>query len=177
MKRIVIAACAFVLLACTNSPPAKPVPDTTEGGPLIARFTAVIWPSIVDNRGHGQGDPQSANPRKVKFWSVVDPGADANLQDEAKALGTTTAPDGAILTGPGDSIKLVNASVTSHDGSLASVAACYTYTSKTNADLASKGPGSPMASEVTFTLHKTDDWLVQSISNDHVVPSCQSNKA
>lgn len=49
----------------------------------------------------------------------------------------------------------------------ATLVVCYTYT------VGEKRPR-PAASEVTIGLHKTDDWYLKTMTNDHTVRDCRT---
>ncbi|MEZ0363408.1 hypothetical protein ACAG26_06845 [Mycobacterium sp. pUA109] len=72
-------------------------------------------------------------------------------------------------------LHLSRASVSALNGADATVIACYTFTSLRAA--APTDPGVPTTSEATFGLHKTDNWYLHDITDDHVVPGCQSDAA
>jgi hypothetical protein len=177
VKTIVAVALALIATACTPATPAKPSPstDVPQNPALIARFTNVIWPTIITYRYYGQGDPQNPpgpDSSMAKFQSVIDVGsATGSVKHNAQDL--PHDPNGRV-----QHYALENATISSLSATDADIVACYTY--DFTAYLPYPQPDPPpvrRASEVTFVLHKSDDWLVRDITNDHVVPSCSNSKA
>jgi hypothetical protein len=164
-------------LACgASSDRVEAKPDAPQDPALIARFTTVIWPTILNYRHYGQGDPQSPpgpDSEMAKFNSVVDSANQAGaVKIQAQGIGELLNTRG-VSTGETDHIALAAATISSLSAGDASVIACYTY----NFTARSEWPHTndhpvPGVSEVTFALHKGDDWLVRNISNDHAVPGC-----
>ncbi|MFL0278107.1 hypothetical protein [Mycobacterium sp. SMC-19] len=159
-----------------SSDPAEAKPDAPQDPALIARFTNVIWPTILNYRHYGQGDPQSPpgpGSDMAKFNSVVDVANQTGaVKIEAQGIGELLNTRG-VSTGETDHIALAVATISSLAAGDARVIACYTYdfTARSEWPHTNDHPV-PGASEVTFTLHKDDDWLVRKISNDHAVPGC-----
>jgi hypothetical protein len=175
---------AFVLLltACTPSTKARPeMPDSPHDSALTARFTNVIWPTILRYRYYGQGDPQSPpgpDSAMNRFNAVVDvSNQSGSVKFEAQKIGELV-DTGGVSTGETANIALANATISSLNGTDADVIACYTYSFTARSEYPHTNDHAvPGASEVTFTLHKTTDWLVRGISNDHPVPGCASSTA
>lgn len=183
MRLTAVPALIFAVVACSPPSEAIPAPSTQipQDPALISRFTDVIWPTILTYRNYGQGDPQSTGPNEYrdKFNSVIDgESSDAfAVKGEAHDIGEVLDASG-VAKGETDHLALASATVSELSGNDSKVVACYTY----NFTARSEWPHTndhavPGASEVTFTLHKRNDWLVREISNNHVVPACQSSKA
>ncbi|MUM17978.1 hypothetical protein FZI91_17805 [Mycobacterium sp. CBMA271] len=183
MKRAIIMLAALSA-ACTptTTTETKPVATTTaiSDPALTARFTNVLWPTIMDYRYYGQGDPQSPpgpDSDMAKFNNVIAPGVTVDIKHRAQDIGEILGPDGVEL-GQTDHLALANTTIPEINGADAKVIACYTYDFTARSDYPHTSDHAvPGASEVTFTLHKTNDWLVQEIGNNRTVPDCQSSKA
>ena len=173
---------AIALTACSSQNPTHA--DPTGGGSVadkegvITRFTNDIWPAVEGYRAPGQGSPNSK-----RFWSVLDStlpvdsyGGNVDSLDGIRDAAFHLGKVGDAITPQsfpdGNGLHLVRASVSSLNGADAAVVACYTFTSL-RMD-APTDPGTPTTSEATFGLHKTDNWYLRSITNDHVVPGCSS---
>jgi hypothetical protein len=181
----VIVSLMLLLTAC--GPTNKAEPETATLAPqdpaLIARFTQVIWPTILTYRFFGQGDPQTpptADSGLYKFKSVVDVTNPTwwDVKLGAEKIGQVLNAQGA-LAGETDQLALATATISSLSATDAHVIACYTYGFTARSEWPHANDHAvPGASEVTFSLHKGNgDWLVRGIFNDHVVPSCPSNRA
>jgi hypothetical protein len=181
----VIVSLMLLLTACGPTNKAKPETATLapQDPALIARFAGVIWPTILTYRFYGQGDPQTPpkpNSDRDKFNSVVDVSSQTgwDVRQGAEEIGEVLNAQG-ISAGETDHLALATATISSLSATDAQVIACYTY----NFTARSEWPHAndhavPGASEVTFALRKGNgDWLVGGIFNDHVVPSCPSNRA
>lgn len=174
MKKAIVSI-MLLLTACAATTKAKP--DAPQDPALMKRFVNVIWPTILNFRYYGQGDPQSPpgpGSGMAKFNSVVDvTGQTGNVKIAAQGIGEILDSQG-VSTGETDHMALAATTISSLTAGDATVIACYTY----NFTVRSEWPHAndhpvPGASEVTFTLHRGgDDWLVRNITNDHVVPSC-----
>ncbi|CPV57035.1 hypothetical protein [Mycobacteroides abscessus] len=183
MKRaIIVLAALSAACAPTTTTETKTVATTTaiSDPALTARFTKVLWPTIMDYRYYGQGDPQSPpgpNSDMAKFKAVLAPGATVDIKHRAQGIGEVLGPDGVEL-GETNNVNLANTSITELKGSDATVLACYTYDFTARSEYPHTNDHAvPGASEVTFTLRKTTDWLVSDIANNHTVPDCQPSKA
>ncbi|MFD6196701.1 hypothetical protein ACFWE3_08350 [Mycobacteriaceae bacterium NPDC060252] len=182
MKRAIVMLAAVSVACSPTATETKPVATTTaiSDPALIARFTKVLWPTIMDYRYYGQGDPQSPpgpGSDMAKFNAVLAPGAVVNIKHRAQGIGEVLGPDGVTLGETGN-VNLANASIAEVEGSDATVLACYTYDFTARSEYPHTNDHAvPGASEVTFTLRKTNDWLVSDIANNHTVPDCQSSKA
>lgn len=167
--RVLTTAFVFIpflaVLAC--SPPGEPVEveSTASRQQIIARFTNDIWPAVEGYRLYAQGSPESK-----RFWSVVEPGEASTVHAAGIDLGVVMGADNVPITFRVGPLRLAHTTVTSIDATDATVVACYTYTSVPHNHPAD--PGAAAASEATFALHKTDDWYLHSITDDHVVPGC-----
>jgi hypothetical protein len=181
----VIVSLVLLLTAC--GPTNKAEPETATLAPqdpaLIARFTQVIWPTILTYRFYGQGDPQTpskANSGRDKFNAVVDVNSQTawDVKVGAEKIGEVLNAQG-ISAGETDQLALATATISSLSAADARVIACYTYSFTARSEWPHTNDRAvPGASEVTFSLHKGNgDWLVRGIINDHVVPSCPSNRA
>lgn len=182
MKRAIVLL-ATVSVACTpTATETRPVATTTaiSDPALTARFTNVLWPTIMDNRYYGQGDPQSPpgpDSAMAKFKSVIAPGVAVDVKRRAQGIAEVLGPDGVAL-GETDNVNLATTTISQLDSSDAKVIACYTYNFTARSEYPHTNDHAvPRASEVTFTLRKATDWLVSDIANDHAVPDCQSSKA
>lgn len=168
---------AAALTAChtqTPTPPAGAEPTMQDTDGIVARFTRDIWPAVEGYRFVGG----QTSDRARKYNAVVEPSLDhdkvINLAKVKDANGVIVSSPVNHFGAPGDQgLHLASASLTAHDGSSASVVACYTYTAK----LDPSGETRPGASEATFILRKTDAWQVLDIIGDHPVPDCNSSKA
>ncbi|OHU80131.1 hypothetical protein [Mycobacteroides chelonae] len=182
MKRAIVVLAALAVACTPTATETKPVATTTaiSDPALSARFTKVLWPTIMDYRYYGQGDPQSPpgpDSDMAKFKAVLAPGATADVKHRAQGIGEVLGPDGVAL-GETNNVNLANTSITDLNGSDATVLACYTYDFTARSEYPHTNDHAvPGASEVTFTLHKGNDWLVSDIANNHTVPDCQSSKA
>lgn len=183
MKRaIIVLAALSAACAPTTTTETKPVATTTaiSDPALTTRFTKVLWPTIMDYRYYGQGDPQSPpgpGSDMAKFKAVIAPGVAGDIKHQAQGIGEVLGPDGVEL-GQTDKVTLANTSITDLKGSDATVLVCYTYDFTARSEYPHTNDRAvPGASEVTFTLRKTNDWLVSDIANNHTVPDCQSSKA
>jgi hypothetical protein len=181
----VIVSLMLLLTAC--GPTNKAKPETASLAPqdpaLIARFTTVIWPTILTYRFYGQGDPQTPpnpNSDRDKFNSVVDVNSQTgwDVKLGAEKIGEVLNAQG-ISAGETDQLALATATISSPSATDAHVIVCYTYSFTARSEWPHTNDHAvPGASEVTFALHKGNgDWLVRGIVNDHVVPSCPSNRA
>jgi hypothetical protein len=57
--------------------------------------------------------------------------------------------------------------------SSATLDVCYTYTLIDH----DKSVAQPTAAHITAVLHKTDAWYLHDLSDNHVMPSCPSERA
>ena len=74
-------------------------------------------------------------------------------------------------------MRVVSADVTASTDATAELKICYTYTHSWYI-LADETQSAPASSEATVQLTKVNKtWYLRSITNDHVVPGCQSSKA
>ncbi|AMU63820.1 hypothetical protein P5V63_21565 [Mycobacteroides abscessus subsp. abscessus] len=116
--------------------------------------------------------------------AIVDPqldGAARNaLFEDVRSLGTVgrnkeTDEVESYPTGP---LNLAATSATALNASTATLVICYTYTSVTQRTVNDPQVQAPAASEATFELAQVNNvWYLHSVTNDHVVPDCQSSKA
>jgi hypothetical protein len=183
MRKVIVCLMLLQLAACAHITDAKR--ETSTAAPqdraLVARFADVIWPTILQYRYSGQGDPQTPpGPRSgmATFNSVVDvTNQIGSVKLEAENIGEVLDAKG-VSTGETEHLALATTNVSSLNAADAEVIACYTYSFTARSEWPHTNDHAvPGASEVTFTLHKVDDWLVRKISNDHVVTSCAANKA
>lgn len=168
----------------TNAPEATPAASTstistpdTDG--VVTRLTKDIWPAVEGYRAPGQGSPSYR-----RYVAIVDPqldGAARNaLFEDVRSLGTVgrnkeTDEVESYPTGP---LNLAATSATALNASTATLVICYTYTSVTQRTVNDPQVQAPAASEATFELAQVNNvWYLHSVTNDHVVPDCQSSKA
>lgn len=180
---ILSTAVATLLAAChpAQSVPASADPTTvqdTDG--VIARFTNDIFPGAT---AWSYGGGQDGTPAK-KFRAVVDPSTSLDVHDKVMNLGVVKDADGDFVSGPDNTLDsptyglhLTSTSLTSLKDSSAFIVGCYTYTDVYYPNGGKKPATRPGASEATFALHKTDNWYLSDITDDHVVPGCQNSKA
>lgn len=168
----------------TNAPDTTPAVSTstistpdTDG--VVARFTKDIWPAVEGYRAPGQGSP---NYRR--YVAIVDPQLDGTarnaLFEDVRSLGTVgrnkeTDEVESYPTGP---LNLAVTSATALNAPTATLVICYTYTSVTQRTINDPQIQASAASEATFELAQDKNvWYLHAITNDHVVPDCQSSKA
>ncbi|MDM2642393.1 hypothetical protein PP633_06470 [Mycobacteroides abscessus] len=116
--------------------------------------------------------------------AIVDPQLDGTawntLFEDVRSLGTVgrnkeTDEVESYATGP---LNLAAASLIALSTPTATLAVCYTYTSVTQRAISDPQVQAPAASEATFELARVSNvWYLHSITNNHVVPDCQSSKA
>lgn len=168
----------------TNAPETTPAASTstistpdTDG--VVTRFTKDIWPAVEGYRAPGQGSPSYR-----RYVTIVDPQLEGTawnaLFEDVRSLGTVgrnkeTDEAESYPTGP---LNLAATSATALDASTATLVICYTYTSVTQRTVNDPQVQAPAASEATFELAQVNNvWYLHSVTNDHVVPDCQSSKA
>lgn len=168
----------------TNAPETTPAASTStistpDADGVVTRFTKDIWPAVEGYRAPGQGSP---NYRR--YVAIVDPRLDGaawnTLFEDVRSLGTVgrnkeTDEAESYPTGP---LNLAATSSTALNASTATLVICYTYTSVTQRTINDPQVQAPAASEATFDLAQENNvWYLHAITNDHVVPSCRSDKA
>jgi hypothetical protein len=146
---------------------------------VLQRFTADIWPAVVAYNGEG---PSQGGPGNKRWAAITDQGINPDawnaLRDTVHHLGVVS--DGDNTHGPvtaSDALRAVDTHVSALDPPNATLQVCYTFTAVSYASDAAHPQYSPAASEADFHLHKTDDWYLNAITNDRVVPGCQAPQA
>lgn len=174
-----IVAIAFTLLALTGctrdqqteSRPVVTTADVPQNPAIIARFTDEIWPVM------NQYSPDQAGMTRLS--RIVDP----NLPPEAlngdigaALINMLRGSDNDYRSGP----KIVNVSIDAMASGVAKMNVCYAYghTRYQSANDLNLNNLTPESSEVNIALAQVNNvWYLHSITNDHVVPDCQSSKA
>lgn len=180
MKRLVaLALLAHALVACSTAQPIEttPVASTSETmvtnhNALITRFRGEIWPAVNTYNHHA--DQSSGN----KLLRVTDPnGASAELHSTIEGLGQSGYDEQSQTTHYNDEMRVASVDVTASTDKTAELKVCYTYTHYWYI-LADETQSAPASSEATVQLANVGNtWYLRSITNDHVVPDCQSSKA
>ncbi|WP_079632256.1 hypothetical protein [Mycobacteroides abscessus] len=150
--------------------------DVPQDPAIIKRFTDVIWPTM------NQYGPYQAGMARLS--PVVDPNLPGGAWNQE--LG------GAIvnmLRGNGydannewahyrEDPKISNVSITANTATNATLKLCYSYTHVWYRYQSDPHQTAPESSEADIQLANVGNtWYLHSISNDHVVPDCQSSKA
>lgn len=179
MRHAIVLIPVAALLACGSpSHPAEAAPSPVNSQQIVDRFTHAIWPAVAAyNAEHNQGG-QSYQSFTMILATGLDPDRYNALREAAQKLGQHTGYDAATqTTHSNDGLHLGTASVLKHQPDIAAVDACYTYTHYWYIN-AEDTHHAPAASEATFGLSNQDGtWMLSSISDDRVVPSCPPNKA
>jgi len=188
MKKLVTAAAALMLSSgCHSAPapsatPVSPASTTIarvqDPGHALLRFTNDIWPAVMAYKG-APDQGSDGYRRYIPIIEQLDATEYRNLSTAVQHLGVLQGPDG-----PDDEIRsdhngltLANAHVTAETSDTAAILACYTFVA-TELRLDDKLPTkTPAASEATFELHKTREWQLHAITNNHVVPDCTSTES
>jgi hypothetical protein len=187
----VVVAATLVAAGCqSHTGPAKSgtsvsaVVSTAAPGPgtdaarqeVLQRFTNDIWPAVVAYSGEG---PSQGGPGYKQWVAITDQSMNADawdaLRDAVQHLGVVR--DGDDTHGPvgaSDPLHAADSRVTALNPQDATVQVCYTYTAVSFPSDAAHPQYAPAASEADFHLHKTDNWYLDAITNDHVVPGCQA---
>ncbi|QSM91963.1 hypothetical protein I3U44_24270 [Mycobacteroides abscessus subsp. bolletii] len=106
--------------------------------------------------------------------------ARARLEESVQRLGTVRDADqthGLIDRDREVGLTLADTALTALDSSKATLQMCYTYIANVYGAIGDPPAKNPGASEATVELRKADNWYLNAITNDHVVPGCRSNKA
>jgi hypothetical protein len=168
------------VLACSTSTneSAKAAP-TVNDQQIINRLTHDIWPAV--SKFNGQPTQESAGAEQ--FHAIVDPnmratGSYMELRESIKGLGQQGQYDPQTqTTHSNDGLTVARADVQSVQGDAATLDVCYTYTHNWYIDIRNT-QHAPGASDATVQLVNVDNtWYLRSITNDHVVPGCPSDKA
>lgn len=172
--RRAVAALTLALAGCT---PTQPTPttvattrDAPQSGAVAARFTDEIWPAV------SQYGPYQAASNKLR--AVVDPDADWDaLTGAIEALGGAGYDSATKVRRTAEDPHLVTANVTGADGSKASVTACYSYDYAEFVNISDKHTQVRTSQVEAQLTNAGKGWYLNALSNDHVVPDCQSSKA
>jgi hypothetical protein len=154
---------------------ASPAPRTdTERQEVLQRFTRDIWPPVVAYNGEG---PSQGGPGNKRWAAITDQGISTDawntLRDNVHHLGVVSDADnthGSVTAS--DALRAIDTHVSALDPPNATVQVCYTFTAVSYPSDAAHPQYSPAASEADFHVHKTDNWYLNAITNDHVVPGC-----
>jgi hypothetical protein len=178
MKIVTALIPVVVLLAC--SAPDKPVKaePTVNQQQIIDRYTRDIWPATsAYNAEHNQGSPTSQ-----RFIALFNPHLNSDqwsaLRDAAQKLGRMGEYDDATQTTHyNDGLHLGGVTVQNVEGDTATLDVCYTYTHSwyVNIENTQHAPGASQATVQLVNVNNT--WYLNDITDDHVVPSCPTNKA
>lgn len=181
MKRaLVVAVAALALAACT---PTQPTPttvatttDVAQDPTIIKRFTDAIWPAM-----NQYGPYQAALAR---LSPVVDPNLPGGAWDQklGSAIGNMVLGSGYDANNEWahyrEDPKISNVSITAITATNATLKLCYSYTHVWYRYQSDPHQTAPESSEADIQLANVGNtWYLHSISNDHVVPDCQSSKA
>jgi hypothetical protein len=168
------------VLACSTSisEPATAVP-TVNDQQIINRLTHDIWPAV--SKFNGQPTQESAGAQQ--FHAIIDPnmratGSYMELREAIKTLGQQGQYDPQTqTTHSNDGLAVAHAAVQSVQGDIATLDVCYTYTHYwyVNVENMQHAPGASDAAVQLANVNNT--WYLRGITNDHVVPSCPSDKA
>lgn len=174
MRKYLVFAVLAVALACSpNHEQAKAEPPVNQH--VTDTLTRTIWPAVnAYQRDVGQGGPGYQALAKVLSPTVLGrPRTD--LYQAVRDLGTVPAPEmpHGKLT-PSTELRIASTEVASATEDATSLTVCYTYTATTWDDQSPRNSASEVTVELTNTV---GTWYLHSITNDHVVPSCESNKA
>jgi hypothetical protein len=174
---VAIVPIATVLACSSPCGAAKAAPPPADQPNVVDRYTRDIWPAVAAyNADHAQGGPASQ-----AFTATLAPDMNADqfgkLRDAAQALGRMWEHDqGAQTTHYNDGLHLSTVDTQNITSETATLDVCYTYTHYWYVDIADTHQA-PGASEAIFGMsNQGGSWLLGSISNDHVVPSCPSDK-
>jgi hypothetical protein len=158
------------VLACSTSTneSAKAVP-TVNDQQIINRLTHDIWPAV----SLYNGDPAQRSLGQLS--AITDP--TVSLADAVQKLGQQGQYDPQTKTiHYNDGLTVAHAEVQEVQGNTATLDVCYTYTHYwyVNVEDTQHAPG---ASDATVQLVDVNNtWYLHSITNDHVVPNCQTPK-
>jgi hypothetical protein len=146
---------------------------------VLQRFTHDIWPAVVAYNGEG---PSQGGPGDKLWVAIADKGMDTEawnaLRNAVHHLGVVS--DGDNTHGPvvaNEALRAADTQVTELDPPNAAVQVCYTYTAVSYPTDAAHPQYASAASEADFHLRKTDNWYLDAITHDHVVPGCQAPRA
>ncbi|SKF91462.1 Uncharacterised protein [Mycobacteroides abscessus subsp. bolletii] len=175
---LIVFAC-LILTGCshareTETRPVVTTADVPQDPTIIARFTNDVWPAM------NSFSPDQAGAARLS--KVADPsigGWDFELQDAIlnmlRGSGYDANNEWAHYR---EDPKIVNVNIAAITATNATLKLCYTYTHvwyRYQADPHNKAPES---SEADIQLSNVNNvWYLRSITNDHVVPDCQSSKA
>lgn len=161
-----------------------PAPAATAGPDqqaVLQRFTHDIWPAVAAyNASPYQGNPGGVNPAYAQYQTVIDKDIDTDTWGKLRAavqhLGVIQEGDqthGPIMRD--DELRMAGANITAFNAPNATVQACYTFTARSYQG--TQPIETPSAEQATFELHKTDNWYLRAITDDHVVPSCHADNS
>jgi hypothetical protein len=172
----VVVAATLVAAGCQSQTAALGHGADAEHQEVLQRFTNDIWPAVVAYSGEG---PSQGGPGNKRWSAITDHGLNADawnaLRDAVHHLGVVS--EGDNTHGPvtaSDALRAVDTHVSALDPPTVTVQVCYTYTAVSYPSDAAHPQYAPAASEADFHLHKTDNWYLNAITNDHVVPGCES---
>lgn len=172
-----LAVLLATVVACSTSTnePAKATP-TVNNQQIINRLTHDIWPAVSAYNGQ----PTQGSAGAQQFHAIVDPntGGAGNLRDVVQKLGQQGQYDPQTrTTHMNDGLTVAHAEVQATQGDTATLDVCYTYTHSwyVNIENTQHGPGASQATVQLVNVNNT--WYLNDITDDHVVPSCPTNKA
>lgn len=174
MKSALAVASLALALACSApSEPAKADP-TVDQQQIVNRLNGDIWPAM-DNYSYVQ-----ASKAHQRFANIVDPTLQdtGNLYDVVQTMAHRgqVDPDTRAYHWS-DDWKIVNTDIKAEAPDRVTVNVCYTYDHSWYERIEDT-QHAPGASEATVGLVNVNNaWYLSSISKDHAVPNCQSNKA
>jgi hypothetical protein len=182
MKLALALAIPLVSVLACSSPdqPAKAEPTVTDNQHIITRITTDIWPAVsAYNLQPTQVSQGAKQFRAILDPSLLSPGAgdayDA-LRDAVQKLGQQQQYDPQTrTTHSNNGLTVANADVQSEHDNTATVNVCYTYDHSWYVDVADTHHA-PGASEATVALVNVNNtWYLRGITDDHVVPACDTN--
>ncbi|WP_131822412.1 hypothetical protein [Mycobacteroides chelonae] len=160
----------------TETTAPRPAPVSPEiRNEVVARFSGDIWPAI---NGFNQA-PFQGNAASGRLSTMIDKDLDAPAWSRVRAGVQGLAHTGPDRAADGDltPASVAVTAVTQADPRIATLQVCYTYTLAIVSNDPPATKREPGASEVTIELRQADAWYLHALTNDHVVPSCQSDKA
>ncbi|SLD20816.1 Uncharacterised protein [Mycobacteroides abscessus subsp. massiliense] len=177
---LIVFAC-LILAGCshiqeTETRPIVTTADVPQNPAIIARFTNEIWPVM------NQYSPDQAG--MTRLTRIVDP----NLPPDALNGDIGTALIN-MLRGSGydaknefahhrSDPKIANVDITAIGSGTATLKLCYKYIHVWYRYADDPHNEAPESSEANIELAQVNNvWYLHSVTNDHVVPDCQSSKA
>jgi hypothetical protein len=161
-------------------PVSSPTPEpgaAAERQAVLQRFTTGIWPAVEGYNAH----PSQGGPEYNQYLTVIDKNLDTGNWDALRTavhhLGVVGEADetqgGSERDGSG--LRLADTRVAALNPPTAVLQVCYTFTA-----LSYQGDQpvrTPTTSAAHFELHKADNWYLNAITNDQVVPNCSAAEA